>query len=819
MNIKDLQLKRVLRGILLVLLLYSAGMGKMYAQNFTEGNLRYSINDDGTTVTVRGLAQGVSASGSLVIPGSVTYNGISYSVTVIGDYAFQRCSGFTGSLTIGNSVETIGAKAFESCTGFTGSLTIPNSVTTIGSSAFAICWGFTGSLIIGNSVTEIGGDAFNGCSEIVSLTLGNSVSIIGGAAFCGCSRLSSVTFPNSNSLTVIGGLAFLYDHELYSISIPNSVTVIGSDAFKNTGWYDNQPNGILYLDGWCLGYKGEKPTGDLEIPMGTKGIAGLAFEYCTEITSIVFPPSMLYIGECFSYYDDESELTSVTIPSSVISIASESFAYCTNLTSVYYTGNIAQWCGISFGGEDGTCPFPYGYNLYMGNELLTSLDTSETISTIGPNSFANCGSLTGDLVIPNTVASIGQQAFMACENLTSVTIPSSVTAIGEGAFSFCCGITFVTIPNSVTTIGDGAFSACDEFSVYYEGDIVQWCAIAFEGAVVAYYDNGYSLYIGNELVTQLVIPEALTSIGQYTFSSCVSITSVTIPNSVTSIGEKAFFYCSSLTSVTIPNPVTLVGDRAFMGCSGLTSIIIGNSVSSIGEYAFEGSNPTTITMLGTTPPTLEGEWGPGFSSSNPGFTIFVPKASLNTYKTANNWSYYEQYIKPMFAPSIIGYASSTSNDKWNLIAVPLAEDIDPAAVLNMLSEDHDYDLYQYDQSIEGGEWRNYKVDSFNLVNGRGYLYATAVDLNLIIGGEFNEDETKVVNLDYDAGKANAGWNLVGNPFPCNAYINRDYYVMNEDGTGINPVAVSASTPIPPCTGVFVKAEGEGETVIFTRAEP
>lgn len=749
MKIKDLQLKRALRSVLLILLLNAAGMGKMYAQNFTEGNLRYSINDDGTTVTVRGLAQGVSASGSLVIPGSVTYNGISYSVTVIGDYAFRRCSGFTGSLTIGNSVETIGASAFESCTGFTGSLTIPNSVTTIGYYAFY------------------------DCSEIVSLTLGNSVSIIGGAAFCGCSRLSSVTFPNSNSLTVIGYRAFLYDHELYSISIPNSVTVIGSDAFNNTGWYDNQPNGILYLDGWCLGYKGEKPTGDLEIPMGTKGIAGQAFEYCTEITSIVFPPSMLYIGKCFSYYDDEFELTSVTIPSSVISIASQSFAYCTNLTSVYYTGNIAQWCGISFGGEDGTCPFPYGYNLYMGNELLTSLDTSETISTIGPNSFANCGSLTGDLVIPNTVASIGQQAFMACENLTSVTIPSSVTAISEGAFSFCCGITFVTIPNSVTTIGDRVFSACDEFSVYYEGDIVQWCAIAFEGAVVAYYDNGYSLYIGNELVTQLVIPEALTSIGQYTFSSCVSITSVTIPNSVTSIGE----------------------------------------------YAFEGSNLTTITMLGTTPPTLEGEWGPGFSSSNPGFTIFVPKASLNTYKTANNWSYYEQYIKPMFAPSIIGYASSTSNDKWNLIAVPLAEDIDPAAVLNMLSEDHDYDLYQYDQSIEGGEWRNYKVDSFNLVNGRGYLYATAVDLNLIIGGEFNEDETKVVNLDYDAGKTNAGWNLVGNPFPVDAYIDRTYYVMNSLGSVIFPIPFSASTPIPPCTGVFVKAEGEGETVVFTRAVP
>ena len=140
-------------------------------------------------------------------------------------------------------------------------------------------------------------------------------------------------------------------------------------------------------------------------------------------------------------------------------------------------------------------------------------------------------------------------------------------------------------------------------------------------------------------------------------------------------------------------------------------------------------------------------------------------------------------------------------------------------MLNLLSEDGGYDLYQFDQSAADEEWRNYKVDSFNLFNGRGYLYARAVDVNLVIGGDFNEDETKEVSLDYDAGKPFAGWNLVGNPFPAGAYINRSYYVMNATGSGIEPMAISFSIPVPVCTGVMVKAEATGESVTFSKTAP
>ena len=111
---------------------------------------------------------------------------------------------------------------------------------------------------------------------------------------------------------------------------------------------------------------------------------------------------------------------------------------------------------------------------------------------------------------------------------------------------------------------------------------------------------------------------------------------------------------------------------------------------------------------------------------------------------------------------------------WAFIASPLTEDKTPTTVNNMLSGAN-YDLYWFNQSATGEEWQNYKADNFSLVNGKGYLYANDVEVNVIFKGEFNEDEIKVVSLDYDTEKANAGWNLVGNPFPVCAYIDRPYY--------------------------------------------
>ncbi len=200
-------------------------------------------------------------SGDITIPESVTYNGKTYKVTGIDNYAFSDCTGLT-SITIPNSVTSIGYDAFSGCTGLT-SITIPNSVTSIGSSAFSGCSGLTSvsvengnpkydsrdncnaiiytssntlitgceNTVIPNSVTSIGGSAFSGCSGLTSITIPNSVTSIGSSAFSGCSGLTSVTIPDG--VTSIGNRAFYNCSGLTSVTIPSSVTSIGVKAFSD----------------------------------------------------------------------------------------------------------------------------------------------------------------------------------------------------------------------------------------------------------------------------------------------------------------------------------------------------------------------------------------------------------------------------------------------------------------------------------------------------------------------------------------------------------------------------------------------------------
>ena len=166
-------------------------------------------------------------SGDVVIPSSVEYNGTTYSVTSIGDSAFNACSGLT-SASIPNGVTSIGENAFNGCRGLT-SVSIPNSVTSIGGVAFHGCRGLT-SVTIPNGVTSIGSYAFYSCSGLTSVSIGNSVTSIGRCAFYGCSGLPSVTIPNS--VTIIDTSTFSYCSNLTSITIGNSVTSIKKNAFS-----------------------------------------------------------------------------------------------------------------------------------------------------------------------------------------------------------------------------------------------------------------------------------------------------------------------------------------------------------------------------------------------------------------------------------------------------------------------------------------------------------------------------------------------------------------------------------------------------------
>ncbi|MCM1437842.1 MAG: leucine-rich repeat protein [Roseburia sp.] len=327
----------------------------------------------------------------------------------------------------------------------------------------------SGHITILSGVTSIDG-AFSGCSGLTSITIPNSVTSIGAGAFRNCSGLTSITIPDS--VTDIGCGAFEGCSNLTSITLP----FIG--AKKDETKYTH----FSYIFG------------------------AFASDYNSEYVPKSLKAVTLTGGEisAYAFYGCRS-LTSVTIPDSLTSIGDNAFYECTGLTSITV-------------GENNT--------VYASQDGILYNKAKTEFVHIPDN-------IQGAITIPDSVTSIGDDAFRNCNSLTSITIGNGVTSIGWDAFSGCSGLTSITIPDSVTRIGFGAFSNCSKLT---------------------------SVKLGN----------GVTSIGDSAFSKCSSLISITIPDGVTSIGHYAFEDCSSLKSVIIPNSVTDIGSNnhhAFIGCN------------------------------------------------------------------------------------------------------------------------------------------------------------------------------------------------------------------------------------------------------------
>ena len=341
--------------------------------------------------------------------------------------------------------------------------------------------------------------------------------------------------------------------------------------------------------------------------------------------------------------------------------------------------------------------------------------------------------------------------------------------------------------------------------------------------------DGYTKPTGNLIFPTCVydannIQYTLTTIAAYSFESCRGLTTITIPNSVTTIEWWAFQDCRGLTDVTIPNSVTTIYDYAFMDCQSLTSVTIPSSVTSMGDNAFANCYElTSVTMFPLIPPT--GANFDPFNNDEKLVEINVPYASLDAYQSATHWCEHSSQMQAIAYKNIDGYG--TGNDKWAFIASPLVIDggIDPTTIDNLTTGE--FDLYRLNESTtnSSNEWENYKnpahTDDFMLVNGQGYLYASQNDVNIVFKGNFNTDTEMEVALSYTPGSGIAGFNLVGNPFPVNAFASRSYYLMNDAGDAIIATPISVNEPIAPCTGIIVQATSEEQnpTITFRTTQP
>ena len=215
----------------------------------------------------------------------------------------------------------------------------------------------------------------------------------------------------------------------------------------------------------------------------------------------------------------------------------------------------------------------------------------------------NCCSALAEVVIPNSVTSIGNSAFANCSALSNIAIPDSVTSIGNYAFSSCCSLSDIIIPDSVENVGNGAFEYCSllecisipESVICLNGNpFCNWngkleclsSSFIYEDDVLFNMKKSEIISFRKQKIESYIIPDSVTSIGDSAFSGCHSLSNIVIPDSVTSIGNYAFSSCCSLSGVIIPDSVTSIGNHAFKGCSSLSNIVIPDSVTSIGDWAF-----------------------------------------------------------------------------------------------------------------------------------------------------------------------------------------------------------------------------------------
>ena len=247
------------------------------------------------------------------------------------------------------------------------------------------------------------------------------------------------------------------------------------------------------------------------------------------------------------------------------------------------------------------------YTLKDPTFIGAEIDEQTQIPTKIGALFSYCTSITS-VQIPNSVTTIGDNAFIGCSNLTSIDIPNTVTSIGYEAFAECSSLTSVTIGNGITTIIGGVFINCSS-------------------------------------LTSVTIGSGVISIGDSAFAGCSSLTSIDIPNGVTSIGVSTFLNCTSLTSITIPNSVTSIGNGAFKNCTSLTNVTIGSGVTRIGSGLTEVINGvfesctslTTITSLASIAPLISNNV---FYNIKTNGTLYVPQGSSGYDTWMDTGNYY-----------------------------------------------------------------------------------------------------------------------------------------------------------------------------------
>lgn len=451
-----------------------------------------------------------------------------------------------------------------------GGLDIPSfynslPVTSIGRRAFLYCSNLT-SITIPDSVTLIDSYAFTLCQSLSSIIIPDGVTIINRETFAGCTSLTSVSLPTT--LNAIRYGAFLDCPNLPTIEIPDSVTEYETAATNATIEYIDEIGYIFSanrVNAYVVDFSNVTSSG-VVIPAIIEGATVRSVTGNQDNSSI------------YDFESNNTVITSITLPETVGYIGTYGFLHWTALTTINFPENLTSLVWFTF----------------AGCSSLTSVNIPENLTDIDTTALYKCSSLSEITVsadnpvytsLDNSIYNKTLTTLVRSRsNVTDISLPNSVTTIGGNAYSGCLELTNITIPETITTVGLYSFGFCSNLTNVNYG--------------------------------------RLSSIDPGVFTHCTSLKSVNIPNSVTSIASETFDYCTSLSSITIPDSVTSIAGNAFRGCSKLSY----------------------IRSEATSAPTILPDWWNGTNESPfngvAAQSIFVPTGAVQSYLDAGNGSTY-----------------------------------------------------------------------------------------------------------------------------------------------------------------------------------
>ena len=484
--------------------------------------------------------------------------------------------------------------------------------------------------IEGKKVTSIGEKAFYLSKSIVSVTIPDSIKEIGARAFSGCKSLEKV-------------------------KVSDDLIKMSFSVFENTPWYNNQPDGDIYIGSTYYKYKGTMPA-DTKVVVrnGTKSLAGDAFAECSNLSGITLPDGLVYIGlDCF--YNCKN-LTRINLPDSLDVIDKYAFSVCSKLVSVKLPENLKN----------------INYAAFNKCSSLSSIQVPDSVTYIGSRAFDECG--LKSISLGNGITRINSLTFRGCKSLQKIDIPEGVEVIDEKAFYNCSNIKNITIPDTVITINHNAFLNCDNLrslmmpqsikelnavnlnckysessfyshypskltlygiggtyveSYYGASDHVDFVDISSvcngfkyiqkddHIAVVGYDWNTTVINVPSEIngipvteianyafegtdITEIVLPDSISIIGKCAFKDCAYLKKITLPSGMKQFhprgyGEQ-FSGCYSLESIILPENMEALPDKAFFGCESLKELTLPSGIKSIGEKTFEDC--TSLVLIG-----------------------------------------------------------------------------------------------------------------------------------------------------------------------------------------------------------------------------